>query len=66
MYSRREYCKIKKGCINMAIMTKPNKLAFRVDEKKKDMFLRQSVSKSQEKQMRKSAKQIENQLKRSK
>ena len=66
MCGKRNYCKSKRGCINMAIMTKPNNLAFRVDEKKKDIFLRQSVSKSCIKQMKKSANQIEKQLKRSK
>lgn len=49
---------------NVAIMTKPNNLAFRVDEKNKDIFLHQSVSKSRIKQMKKSANQIEKQLKR--
>ena len=56
----------KKGCINMAIMTKPNNLAFRVDEKKTNVFLHLSVSKSHEKQMKKSANQIAKQIKRSK
>lgn len=65
MCGNRNYSDKKKGCINMAIMTKPINVAFRVDEKKKDIFLHQSANKRSKEKMKKSAKQIENQIKRS-
>ena len=65
MCDKRNYCNLREGCVNMAIMAKPRNLAFRVDKNKKDIFLHQSVNKNNAKRMKKSAKQIENQLKES-